>query len=263
MQSNQESSKEKNQDDTLVKDEVSEESSEASEEEKNELSFQDKVSSAVSQIEYNPAIDQYIIPKDLDPGIVYAAKLAKQNIVLKQLGSKDRFHITALQKNQDLLIDEASNNTVLSLSAAEQEELEDLKTSDPDLWFKKRTALTNKAKRDVKEKFKQKFETNLTEESRSSELAYRTSLLAEYNQTHPDKQITDDIVTNEIPPRLVLALEKGEITFDAWLSQVGKYLNTPKVVRSGKSSSQPDMGKIQTKTGGKEKVTLEYKKSIF
>lgn len=135
-----------------------------------------------------------------------------------------------------------------TLSDDQKTELDELKFSDPDAWRVKVNQLeaeANKAHFDSLSEVEKKAAVE-------AELERRAQVLADYNQRHPELQITDDVISSDIPPRFTKKLESGEISFETFLEEVHEYLKTPKVVGSAnKVLGQPNL----SKTGGGETPT--------
>ena len=115
------------------------------------------------------------------------------------------------------------------LSPTEQASLEELKTQDPEAWRQKINELEQEKRNKVAET-KQTIKKNASKES---ELASRTALLEEYNAQNPDFQITDDVVQNDLPPRIVNGLQNGSLSFEQFIEEAKKYLQTPKKIDPG------------------------------
>lgn len=109
-------------------------------------------------------------------------------------------------------------------------ELEDLKFSDPDAWYKAKLALESEAHNS--------FQSKLAE---ASESEVRLAKLEEFKATHPGFELTDD----DIPPRIAKKLASGQVSFDEFLQETYDYLVTPKVIGdANKTLEQPNLGKV-------------------
>lgn len=109
-------------------------------------------------------------------------------------------------------------------------ELDDLKFSDPDAWYKAKLALESEAHNS--------FQSKLAE---ASESEVRLAKLEEFKATHPGFELTDD----DIPPRIAKKLASGQVSFDEFLQETYDYLVTPKVIGdANKTLEQPNLGKV-------------------
>jgi len=134
----------------------------------------------------------------------------------------------------------------LELDEATKTELDTLKYDDPDAWRKKVNQLEFEATK--------KYQETVNEAGRlaaqQAELDRRSQVLAEFNKSHPDIAITDDVIQYDVPPRITKKLEEGKITFETFLDNVADYLKAPKVIGSGSTPpQQPNLNKV----GGDDK----------
>ena len=124
------------------------------------------------------------------------------------------------------------------ISAEEKDRLEDLKYTDPDAWRLELGAIEAKQTQTYNEELAKTTKELTALEQR--EIAFN-----EFALSHPDIVITDDVINYDVPKRITSKLEKGEITFEAYLEEVYEYLKTPKVIGStNKDSSQPNLSKM-------------------
>jgi DNA repair exonuclease SbcCD ATPase subunit len=153
----------------------------------------------------------------------------------------------------------------VELAKEEAEELEDLKYKDPDAWRAKLDAL----EREASEKHRAKLNEVTTAATQAAELERRTQILAEFSASHPDIELTDDVIQYDVPKRITNKLEKGEVTFEEFLNDVYTYLTTPKKVGTGNTTlGQPNLGRLggdSTPTGSAvdRDVVATYSKAVF
>ena len=166
------------------------------------------------------------ITDDTSPEVKYAAGLEKRRRDTQSEYSKN---LTALQASQ-------AENEKLSAgwaTAAEQQftqeqrtELDTLKAEDPDAWHNKRVEYSQ-ANRAA-------FDTTRAEitvaATATSEAATRANLLASFVEANPEITLTDDVITNDLPPRYLKELESGKATFEEFLNNAKTYLTAGKVV---------------------------------
>ncbi len=144
----------------------------------------------------------------------------------------------------------------VELDEATKAELEDLKFSNPDAW----RAKLNSLEADARAKHNEQLSKVQAEASQQVELGRRAQVLEEYNRSHPDFQITDDVISYDVPPRITKKLESGEITFEDFLGEVSSYLQAPKKVGTpNKTLGQPDLSEVG---GGTEPSDSAVTKSI-
>ena len=144
-----------------------------------------------------------------------------------------------------------------------QKELDDLKYSDPDAWRVRMNNLDLEAK--------QNHQSLLSEAEKQAtvqaELERRAQLLEEYNRSHPNYPITDEVINFDVPNRILKKLEKGEITFDSFLEEVHNFIYSPKTIGSANETlNQPNLGNIGGSTspskGAVDKSIVDNYKNI-
>lgn len=150
----------------------------------------------------------------------------------------------------------------LELSDDERQDLDDLKLIDPDAWRVKMNKLEAQATEKVKEK--------LSEAERAAmdalEVERRYEVMQSFNEQHPDLVINDDVIANDVPPRFMKQLEKGEIEFEEFLDKVYTFLTKGKTVKNEETLDQPNLGKTgggSTPQRNSQKQEPKYKDTIF
>jgi hypothetical protein len=145
------------------------------------------------------------------------------------------------------------------------DELEDLKYRDPDTWRLRLATLEQEAL----DKHREKLNEATKAASLENELERRAQVLAEFSNSHPDIVLTDDVIQYDVPKRITSKLEKGEISFEEFLSETYTYLTTPKKIGSANTTlGQPNLTKIggdSTPTGSAQARDIEtsYSKAVF
>lgn len=149
-----------------------------------------------------------------------------------------------------------------TISAEEKDRLEDLKYTDPDAWRLELGAMEQKQTQTYNEELA-KATKELTE------LEQRELAFNEFRISHPDVEITDDVITYDVPKRITSKLEKGEISFEAYLAEVYEYLKAPKVI--GGTSKAPEQPNLSEMGGGSqaadyavgEDIRQSYKNEVY
>lgn len=153
----------------------------------------------------------------------------------------------------------------IQLDEDAKQELDDLKFSDPDAWRVKMNTLEQEAK--------VKHQSLLSEvESKASlqaELERRMQVLEDYNRSHPNNPITQELIDYDVPARINKKLESGEITFDEFISEVHQFIYTPKKVgTANKVMQQPNLSQFGGGTTPQEGAVIQdiaanYKNIVF
>lgn len=153
----------------------------------------------------------------------------------------------------------------MSISKEMQEELEDLKYSDPEAWRKKLNQLESEARNE----FDSKVAEARNATSMQLELSKRASILNEYKAKHPDIAFTDELLNLDIPGRIVKKLENGQVTYEEFLNEVVNFVKAPKVIGSTNATlDQPNLSKVggddtPTKDGTNKNLAKTYESMEF
>lgn len=229
--------------------------------------FEDAVSKAVKEIKRGKD-GKYVLPKGLSVEVRHAAILEQRRRDTQSGFTKEVQKNKALEAEKTALRKKATGNVKIELTAEQAEELEDLKFSDPEAWRKK----MNKYERDAHAAADKELEDEIKSVSADTlakdELERRKEVLAEFNLANPGFQLNDDVIQNDIPPRITKRLETGEISFEAFLQEVLDYSKTGKVMKQEKTRNQPNLSRVgggsrPDKHAEKEDIILSYNKEVF
>lgn len=217
----------------------------------------------------NAAIDniqETIIPagdknKELDPD----PAPTKETNYEKRFKDTQKSYTQSQQKNSEL---EAVNKFLkeqldkqkipLNITPEQEDELEQLKFSDPDAWKSKLDVIEKKSAKDR--------EKSLAKAKFDSEISKRESILKEFIDKHPNFVINDKIIANQLPASYANELHNSKITFEAFLEKARKFLGAKKVIlKSEDSNSGPNIGKFAGESTDSEgtKKAVPYEKVIF
>ena len=180
----------------------------------------------------------------VDPVVMYAANAEKRRRDTQAEFTRVSQKAKKLEATNAQLSQVFEQELVQHMSPREAAELEELKFSDPDAWRNKLVMLEEANKGKVKEKLQQIEQ----EASGKTELELRVEQLQAFNEAHPGFELTDDLVQNDIPPRITKKLEKGEIGFADFLQECYDYINKGKVIDKG--DTPPDIPNLGKAPGG-------------
>ena len=206
-----------------------------------------------------------VLPEGTDEATAFAVRSEIRRRDTQSAYTKSQQSNKALTAENDKLASSWESDAVSNLSNTEQARLEELKVQDPDMW-RTEIATIEDAKR---VQFKEKRQAISVEASQGTELERREFQLVQFNKDNPDVQITDDVIQNDIPPRITRALENGDIQFDEYLAKVKSYLGKGKKLAPGtKAPDEPDFANSRgSNTPTKEAVNAQnsndYNKEIF
>ncbi len=176
----------------------------------------------------------------VDPVIMYAATAEKRRRDTQSEFTKVSQRAKKLEATNNQLSQVFEQELVHKMSAREAAELEELKYSDPDAWRNKLVTLEEANKGKVKEKLQQIEQ----EAVGKTEVELRVEQLNAFCEAHPGFVINDDVLQNDIPPRITRKLERGEISFADFLQQSYDYLSKGKVIGAGEVPPDiPNLGK--------------------
>jgi len=142
---------------------------------------------------------------------------------------------------RDALRNKLASTLTLQITPAQNQELNDLKVSDPEAWKAKLEMYESAAKTALATEITQ-FGKDAIKDSR---VVSRELVLKEYTEANPGFSLTDDILANDVPARITNKLENGEITFADFLGEVHNYLTSNKVISKQTETQQdPNLGAL-------------------
>lgn len=188
---------------------------------------------------------KWTLPEETDASeeLKFAAMAERRRRDTQGEFSRTQQTLKALEAENAQLTTEWAKDVASSLTAEQRDELDLLKHEDPDAWRQK----LNQYEADNVSSFQEKTSGIKAKVQQETELEARTRLLEEHNAANPDYALDDDVIENDIPPRFVKQLEKGEITFEQFLTKSSEFLGKPKVV---KGTQAPDDVRLGNAPGG-------------
>lgn len=161
--------------------------------------------------------------------IAYAATAEMRRRDTQSAFTKSRQKLKALEVENTKLAESWEQDAVSTLSKGEQARLEELKVQDPEKWRQEITQVEE----DKRKNFQEKRQAITTEAQATTELERRQAQITAYNEQNPEAQLTDDVIENDIPPRITAKLKSGDISFDEFITQCNNFLTKPKKVATG------------------------------
>lgn len=143
-------------------------------------------------------------------------------------------------------------------------ELEDLMYSDPVAWRNRMNALEQEASQGIE----QELQATSAKSAEAFELEERKRVLRSFAEANPDFDITKPEVQDQIPPRYLKQLESGSITFEAFLTNVKKFVEAPKTAAKTVPQTTEDklanvVGRATPTDEGKKSPSEEYSNLVF
>jgi len=114
------------------------------------------------------------------------------------------------------------------LNDAELEDLKHLRTSDPDAYRLRVNDLEGKAKDAQSTKLKEATAKAGDDADLAHVAKNRLSVLQDFREANPELVITDDVLINDVPPRLLAGVTEGNYSYGEYLDKVKVYISTGK-----------------------------------
>lgn len=229
-------------------------------------SIEQRVNSLTDSMEKNEE-GKWALPEGTEASeeMQYAAMAERRRRDTQTEYGKGQQSLKALTAENDRLALAWEKDATASLTKEQREDLDTMKHEDPDAWRVK----LNEYEEANRTAFGEKRATIKTEAHNESELDRRTRLLDEHNAANPEVQITDDVIDNDLPPRFLKALEKGDITFEDFIAKAAEYQGKGKVIEPGTPvPNEPNLGKAAggsrpTDAAVEASVSETYKTELY
>lgn len=234
------------------------------------VSFADKVNEAVSKmVQDDKGVWQ--LPEGIKEEALQVAVLAEKRFRDTQSAfTRAQQKTKALEAENSILKQKATENVQVQLTDAQSEELEELKFSDPEMWRKKMNTYETNARNEHSKAVEEEVKKITTSTLEEQELERREAVLSEFlkDPEHKGFELNEDIIANDIPPRITNKLVKGTITFEQFLQECYDYSKTGKVIKQNDSPHMVNLSKVG---GGdkpdanamKEDAITSYSKEIY
>lgn len=205
-------------------------------------SFESVVSSAL-KLAGRDAKGKLKFPDDTPEEVKFAATSEQRRRDTQAEYTRTKQEQLALQAEKNELLKRVSNSVEVKLSDEQAEELDDLKFSDPDKWRHKMNVYENNAKAEQAKILGEQLKVISSKGAEEAEIEGRKQVLKEFQEDNPGFVITDEIIANEVPPRITLKLKNNEVTFNEFLIEVKNYLKAGKVLTvPDETLGQPNLG---------------------
>jgi hypothetical protein len=198
------------------------------------------------------------VKKKLDETTLFAIKTEQRRRDTQAEFTRSRQALRAVEAERDSLKDTISQSATLEISSELQEELDQLQIEDPNAWRLKMNSLELEAKKASETKITEAITVAGETASKEFELENRVKVLDNFNATS-DIQITQELIDEEIPPRITKKLENGDIDFAGFLNEVASYTRKNKIVGTEQVLAQPNLGEVG---GGTVPIEAKAEKSL-
>jgi len=196
-----------------------------------------------------------IFAEDTDPLFKQAVISEKKARDTQSSYTKSRQELAEVTAKADLLQSKVVSNS-MQLTAEQVAELEDLKDTDLDAWFDKKSEYEGLAKQNFVGSLNEEITVATKKAASDLTLVERQEALVSF-QTRTGMALTDDVMANDIPPRLQNKI--NDMPFEDYLNEVATYLNKGKVVKQTDAGlDQVDISKLSGGSPGGTKTSSSY-----
>lgn len=234
----------------------------------NAPSVQDQVNSLVSAM-IEGEDGKWSIPEDklknVPEAIVYAAKAEKRFRDTQSSFTKSRQRLKELETVNGELTEHMIKNATMHLTSEERDELDDLRTSNPEAWRNK----LNEHEQKAQELQNQKIEEFKTKGKKASESEMRTTAYQEFTE-RTGIELSDDVINNQLPASYTKKIESNEWTFDKFLEEAEKFLKPPTKIKGADDKPENDKnlsklpgGKMPSDNAIEGNVIQSYAKEVY
>jgi len=208
----------------------------------------DKVSDALKVYSVDEK-GKVVIPQGTPSYVETALKLEQQRRDSNSNYGKERARGDKLEVEMEALkVQMAGLVGSPTLTADQTAELEELKFTDPDAWFQKKTEM-DKLNSSLAST---RVADAVTQASKDADVAYTAKvtkgrdesvgeMLTKHNALNPETPITMDMLNLDIPPVLVNRYHKGELDSLEFLGKVSKFLYADTVIKTEPTMTQPNL----------------------
>ncbi len=185
-----------------------------------------------------------ILPQDIPEDVREFVIVEKQRRDTQSGYTKGQQRIKELEAVNNSLLDQVTN---ITFTEAEQTSLDALKYEDVDKWYEEKQRLEQSKLIDARANVKKSTLEASQAAGRDFEMARRSQVLQEFS-AKTGVILTDDIIANDVPPRIAQKLEQG-MDFEAWLWDVKNYFDTPKKVENEEVTNVTNIGSAGAASG--------------
>ena len=221
--------------------------------------FEAKVLGIVKNLERDEETGKVVWPEDIGEAEKFAASQVLRYRDTQSAYTKGQQKLHAVEAERAELLKQVQTQADMTVSPEEQARLDDLRATDPNNWRAEMNTLEAEAKAEANRKVEEALKEAGNKATKEAELKRREQVLADFNAEHSDMPITDELIANEVPPRITKKLENGEVSFEDFLDEVYTYVNKGKRTHNPETMGQPNLSKAGgglTPDNLKEKLEL-------
>lgn len=209
--------------------------------------YADKVNSVVAKM-VKAEDGSWTLPAEvessLDEAMLHAVRTERRYRDTQASYTASRQQLKALETTNEELTNHVIANATLHLTDEQREELDDLRTSDPDAW----RAKLNDYEVQAKELQRSKVKEFADKGKAASEAELRVQAYEQFkNET--GIELSDQVIENQLPASYLKKLNAGAWTFEEFLSEAKKFL-APGDVKIKGANAPGDKPKDMSKMSG-------------
>ena len=195
---------------------------------------------------------KFVYPDGIDPMLKIAVANAKSFRDTQASYTKTRQELKALEAEKAALKSELEKlyHPTADLSEDEKLELEELKLTNPENWYKRMRALEDSSTKKIDEKLNEAKEKTLEQLA----VEERQQALEEFNQ-NSEVKLSQELLEMEVPKKYHQQLSAGEITWTEFLEKAAKFIGAPTTVKGTEVPTTTNMNSVsggQTPIAGAE-----------
>jgi hypothetical protein len=226
---------------------------------KVEVTFEDKVTAALEGMVDNGS-GKLVFQDGIEDSVRFAASTLKQARDNKKEYTQGQQKLAQLKAERDALNAKLTETITSSVKLSEENlaQLDAVKWSDPDAYAKMLNDLQTTAAKQAKDALDSSLKEVSAKAVSDYELTQRADILASF-VAESGIVINQELIDNEIPPRITNKLRDGKVTFYEFLKEVADYATTNKVVKQVEHTPIPNIGNVtgsQTPQAGAGKDML-------
>lgn len=212
----------------------------------DDKSYEDLVNESVKAVTRDDA-GKLVFPEGMSKELKFAVTAEIRRRDTQSSYEKAQRKLKTLEAKSLKLEERLLTNVSLDLSDEQREELEELKATDQEAWRNK----LNEYEAEAKTKAKGEVDELETLTEAEQEIERREQLLENWLKDNPELDLNDEVIENDLPPRIFKGLEEGKYDFEEFLAKAKEFLTRGTVVKQDEENDDP-ASKLNKKGGSHE-----------
>ncbi len=204
-----------------------------------ELTFSQRINEALNVADKD-SNGNIILPDDMPEDLKFAALTEKRRRDTQSALAKTTSAYASSQAENEELTKLLQDGSSLILTADQATELDALKFSDPEAWRER----LNELEQTTSAEMAGKLSTISDKAKLAGIIGERKVLFEAFMNDNPELVINNEVLKNDIPPRITRALEAGEISYVQFLGKIKEYVESGSVVESQDPEITPNLSDV-------------------